>query len=119
MSGNIWMIINNRSQPNFEVNFLGKVCIFFMNVLGKEAQNKDSPDEDTVDTSVAFTISERLRVFTCHEEVLVSKSSNLRMKCKEQENKSWLDRKRSKTPLKEKVQLAVTTRYQAATGSNC
>ena len=41
------------------------------------------------------------------------------MKCKEQENKSWLDRKRNKTPLKEKFQLAVTTRYQEATGSNC
>ena len=48
----------NRLQPNFEIDFLGNLCIYFLNVFGQEIQNEDTPAENTTDTSLTFRSSD-------------------------------------------------------------
>ena len=50
--------MKNIHQPNFEEDFLGKSCTYFLKVFGIEIQNEDTPAEITADTSVTFRSSD-------------------------------------------------------------
>ena len=82
----------NRRQPNFEETFLGKPCIYFLNVFGIETQNEDTPAEITVGTPLTFRSSDQQEVPTrisisLSQNNLIGENMRLRMKCKEQEEK--------------------------------
>ena len=49
----------NRHQPNFEEDFLGKPCTYFLNVFDIETQNEDTPTEITADTPLTFKNSDQ------------------------------------------------------------
>ena len=49
----------NRRQSNVKEDFLGKSCIFFLNVFGIEPQNEHTPAEITADTSLTFRGSDQ------------------------------------------------------------
>ena len=49
----------NRHQSNVKEDFLGKSCIYFLNVFGIEPQNEHTPAEITADTSLTFRSSDQ------------------------------------------------------------
>ena len=80
----------NRRQPNFEVDFLGKPCIYFLNVFGIETQNEDTLAKITANTPLTFKSSDQqegsVRISTSlSQKNLVGANMRLRMKCKELE----------------------------------
>ena len=54
----------NRRQPNFEEDFLGKPCTYFLNVFCIETQNEDTTAEITADTPLSFRSSNQQEVST-------------------------------------------------------
>ena len=81
----------NRRQPNFEEDFLGKPCTYFLKVFGKETQNADTQVEITADTPLSFTNSDQQEVsanrasISLSQSNLVGQNMRLRMKCQDQE----------------------------------
>ena len=103
----------NRRQLNFEEDFLGKPCIYFLNVFGIEAHNGDTPAEITVATPLTFRSSDQQEVPTrvsisLSQNNLVGKNMRLRIKCKEQEEKlarQEVELKQLKEKLHPRVQI--------------
>ena len=81
----------NRRQPNFEEDFLGKPCTYFLKVFGIETQNADTQVEITADTPLSFTNSDQQEVsanrasISLSQNNLVGQNMRLRMKCQDQE----------------------------------
>ena len=80
----------NRRQPNFEENFLGKSCTYFLNVFDIETQNQDTPAEITADTPLSFSrstdqqeVSTRFSISLSQKNML-GENMRLRMKCQDQ-----------------------------------
>ena len=94
--GKFWVDFSkNRCQPNFEEDFLGKPCSYFLNVFGIETQNQDTPAEIiTADTPLSLSrstadqqeVSTRVSISLSHKNML-DKNMRLRMKCQNQEEK--------------------------------
>ena len=88
----------NRRQSNFEEDFLGKPCTYFLKVYGIETQNTDTPVEITPDTPLSFKssdqqeISARAGSISLLQNNLVGQNIRLRMKCQNQENE-WPGRR--------------------------
>ena len=81
----------NRRQPNFEEDFLGKPCTYFLKVFGIETQNTDTQVEITADTPLSFTNSDQQEFsanrasISLSQNNLVGQNMRLRMKCQDQE----------------------------------
>ena len=81
----------NRRQPNFEEDFLGKPCTYFLKVFSIETQNADTQVEITADTPLSFTNSDQQEVsanrasISLSQNNLVGQNMRLRMKCQDQE----------------------------------
>ena len=81
----------NRRQPNFEEDFLGKPCTYFLKVFGIETQNADTQVEITADTPLSFRSSDQQEVsanrasISLSQNNLVGQNMRLRMKCQDQE----------------------------------
>ena len=105
----------NRRQPNFEEDFLGKPCSYFLNVFGIETQNQDTPAEITADTPLSFSrstadqqeVSTRVSISLSHKNML-GKNMRLRMKCQDQEEKL----------ARQEVELKSTKRKASSKGAN-
>ena len=81
----------NRCQPNFEEDFLGKLCIYFLKVFGKETQNVHTQVEITADTPLSFRSSDQQEDSANRASIslsrnnLVGQNMRLQMECQDQE----------------------------------
>ena len=104
----------NRRQPNFEEDFLGKPCSYFLNVFGIETQNEDTPAEITADTPLSFSrsadqqeVSPRVSMSLSQKNML-GQNMRLRMKCQDQEEKL----------ARQEMELKSTKRKSSSKGAN-
>ena len=81
----------NRCQPNFEEDFLGKLCTYFLKVFGIETQNVDTQVEITADTPLSFRSSDQQEDSANRASIslsrnnLVGQNMRLQMECQDQE----------------------------------